>query len=142
MKKLSLFMVVIITFCTGCKKENEPENGLFKTKWTLFSIQNTVTDSITAFPAESERKITLVFTDSLNILLFNGVCNNGSGTYSLTTIPHEITISDIITTEIGCKYGEWEGKVTQILHNAFNYSVYWPNLVIVSNDRAMFFTTN
>ena len=142
MKKIILFIFVIITFCGGCKKEVELENSLFKSTWTLFSIQNTVTDSITAFPDDSERKISIVFTDSLNVLSFKGVCNSGSGTYSLTTIPHEIIISDIITTEIGCKYGEWESKVTQILNNAFNYSVYGNNLLIVSNDRAMFFTKN
>jgi heat shock protein HslJ len=142
MKKLSLFICIIITFCAGCKKENEPENNLLKTKWTLFSIQNPVTDSITAFPIESERKITIVFTDSLNVLLFKGVCNSGAGTYSLTTIPHEIFISEIITTKIGCKYVEWEGKVTQILQNAFNYTVYGNNLVIVSNGGSMFFTKN
>jgi hypothetical protein len=59
----------------GCKKTNEKDADLLKVKWVLSSVQDKKTNAITNYPSDAARKISIVFTDSLNILSFSGICN-------------------------------------------------------------------
>jgi hypothetical protein len=73
MKNILIFSFTLVLIGFGCRDvgfNNEPV-GLLKTKWTLSYIQDTKTDEIINYPSDSVKKITVIFTDSLNIILFN-----------------------------------------------------------------------
>lgn len=141
MKKL-IILVLLISSGYGCKKENLKDTDLLKTKWTLNYIQNTQTNEIMHYPDDASRKISIVFTDSLNILSFSGVCNGGAGKYSYSSSTGEIKITDLRTTLIDCKYAEWEGYTAQNLESAIRYKINGNSLVIYSNGKYNLYFTN
>jgi heat shock protein HslJ len=133
--------MVLVGF--GCEKESLKDSGLLKTKWTLSSIQDTKTNAVTNYPSDASRKISIVFTDSLNVLSFYGICNGGAGTYSYSSSNGSIKITGLNTTSIYCKYVEWEEYTTQNLNNAFSYKINGNNLIICSNSTYnLYFTKN
>lgn len=97
----------------GCEKENLKDADLANNIWELNSIQATQTNAMTEYPGDASEKISIVFSDTSNVIGFNRICNSGAGTYSLTNSSGEIEISDLTTTLIGCKYVEWETYTLQ-----------------------------
>jgi hypothetical protein len=143
MKKIAIFSFILISVCFGCKKAAVNNADLLKVKWVLSDIQDTKTNAITKYPNDAFSKISREFTDSLNYIFFDGICNGGIGTYSYSSITGAIKISSIPTTEIYCKYAGWEEYTTQNLTNAFNYRINGNNLVIYSNGSYnLYFTQN
>ena len=132
MKRIIFLLLIIASIC-GCKKAAMNDASLLKTTWILSYIQDTKTNAITKYPNDAFSKISIEFTDSLNYIFFDGICNGGIGTYLYSSITGEIKISGIPTTEIYCKYAEWEEYTTQNLTNAFSYRINGNNLVIYSN---------
>ena len=102
--KKTIFILVIIISCFGCKKDSLNDADLLKTTWILSYIQDTKTQAITNYPSDAAKTISIEFTDSSNIIFFRGICNVGSGTYTYSSITGEIKVTDLITTLIGCKY--------------------------------------
>jgi heat shock protein HslJ len=143
MKKILIFSSILILVGFGCKKANEKDADLLNSTWILSYIQDTKTDAITNYPKDAPRRISIVFTDSLNILSFSGICNGGSGTYSYTASTGAIKITNLGTTLIACKDVEWEIYTTQNLNAAFSYKINGNNLVIYSNGTYnLYFTQN
>jgi heat shock protein HslJ len=141
MKKIAIFSFILILVGTGCKKTADAD--LLKVKWVLSYIQDTKTNAITNYPSDAARKISIVFTDSLNVISLSGVCNGGWGTYSYSLSTGAIKISGILTTAIACKYVEWEEYTTQNLDSASSYKINGNNLVINSNGAYnLYFTEN
>jgi heat shock protein HslJ len=132
MKKIFVFSFIVILFGIGCEKVAVQDAALLKTTWMLSYIQDTKTNAITNYPSDAPSRISIVFTDSLNIISFSGVCNSGAGTYSYSSSTGAIKIT-VGTTFIYCKDVEWESYTTQSLNNAFSYKIYGNNLIIYSN---------
>ncbi len=137
MKKSAIFLLTVIMFLYGCKKENPKNDSLINTKWTLSYIQHTKTNAMTNYPGDATGKISIVFTDSLNVISLYGVCNGGWGIYSNSSGTGAIKITDLVTTInycINCEYcSEWENYTTQNLDSAYSYKINGNNLVIYSN---------
>ncbi len=141
MKKILIFSFIMVLVGFGCKKATVQDADLLKTTWILSYIQDTKTNGITNYPSNETSKISIVFTDSLNIISFNGICNGGWGTYSYypssTSSSGAIKITDLVTTInycINCEYcSEWESYTTQNLDSAFSYKINGNNLVIYSH---------
>jgi heat shock protein HslJ len=134
-------MIVFMDF--GCKKENLKDADLLKSKWVLFQIQDTKTNAMTHYPNEAAKKISIVFSDSSNSIVFSGVCNGGTGKYSCTSGNGEIKITDLFTTLIGCNYSEWETYTVQNLYYAFSYEINGTTLAIYSKGTYnLYFTKN
>jgi len=134
MKKILIFSFIIILVGFGCKKANEKDADLLKVKWVLSYIQDTKTNTITNYPSDAYSRISIEFTDSLNLFLFNGICNYGTGTYIYSSSTGAIQISVPVITKVACKYDEWEGYASQNLNSASSYKINGNNLVIYSND--------
>ena len=132
MKKIAIFSFIILVGFS-CKKAAVNNADFLKVKWVLSDIQDTKTNAITKYPNDAFSKISIEFTDSLNLILFNGICNYGTGTYTYSSSTGAIQISDIVDTKIACKYDEWEGYTRQNLYTASNYNINGNNLVIYSN---------
>ncbi len=127
----------------GCKKENLKDADLLKTKWILSSIQDTKTNAVTNYPSDASRKISIVFTDSLNVLSFYGICNGGWGIYLYSLGTGAIKVTNLATTQIGCQFVEWEGYTIQNLYTAFRYKTNGSSLEIYSNGTYnLYFTKN
>jgi heat shock protein HslJ len=143
MKKILIIGFIIILIGSGCKKESPAnQSPLLKTKWILSFIQNTKSHSTTYFPVDAPRKIKIVFTDSLNVFSFTGICNGGGGTYSYSSSTGAVSITNLSCTKIACKYDEWEGYTIQNLDSAFSYKINGVNLIINSNGGYnLYFTT-
>ena len=131
MKRIAIFSFILILVGTGCKKAADAD--LLKVKWVLSYIQDTKTNTIKNYPSDAARKISMDFTDSLNVISFSGVCNGGWGTYSYSSSTGAIKITNLATTQIGCQYGEWEGYTIQNLYAAFKYKINGSSLEIYSN---------
>jgi len=143
MMKKTIFILLILICCFGCKKDNLNDTDLLKTKWTLSYIKDTKTQAITNFPSDAAKTISIEFTDESNLLFFRGICNVGSGTYCYSSITDKIKVTDLITTEIYCKYYEWETYTLQNLYNASNYILNGTELVIFSTGAYnLYFTKN
>jgi heat shock protein HslJ len=133
MKKILIFIFIMVLVGFGCKKAAVQDGDLLKTKWTLSCIQDTKTGAITNYPSDEKNKISIVFIDSLNVISISGICNGCTGTYSYSSPNGEINIVILGCTQVACKYDEWEGYTTQNLNTAFNYKINGNNLAIYSN---------
>lgn len=134
---------VITVGCFGCEKENLKDADLTNNIWELISIQETQTKVMTEFPSDAQDIISIFFSDTSNIVGFNGICNGGAGTYILTDSSGGIEISDVYTTLVGCKYGEWETYTIQNLLDAYCYEINGNDLKIYSHgDYNLYFKTN
>lgn len=143
MKKILIFSSILILVGFGCKKTVVKDADLLDSTWILSFIQDTKTKAIMNYPNDAARKISIVFTDSLNVISFSGVCNGGWGTYSYSLSTGAIKISGIVTTLIDCKYAEWEEYTTQNLYTAFRYKINESSLEIYSNGSYnLYFTQN
>jgi heat shock protein HslJ len=95
------------------------------------------------FPSDATKSISIVFNNSSDVLSFSGLCNNGSGTYTYSSITGVIKVTDLATTLIGCKYVEWETYTVQNMYHASSYKINGNNLVIYSNSEYnLYFTKN
>jgi heat shock protein HslJ len=142
MKKILIIGFIIILIGSACKK-GSPANqaSLLKTEWILSFIQNTKSHATTYFPVDASRKITIVFTDSLNVISFTGICNVGGGTYSYSSSTGALTVTNLSSTKIACKDDEWEVYTIQNLDSAFSYKINGVNLIINSNgEYNLYFT--
>ena len=143
MNKILIFCYMVILVGIGCKKENLKDADLLNTKWTLFYIQDTKTHTVTHYPSDARNNISIVFTDSSDIISFSGICNGGAGTYTYSSITGEIKITNLVTTEIYCKYYEWETYTGQNLYDATSYKIDGNDLAIYSNgEYNLYFTKN
>jgi len=141
--KKTIFILLIIISCIGCKKDSLNDIDLLKTKWTLSNIKDTKTQAITNFPGDAAQTISIEFTDESNVIFFRGICNVGSGNYCYSSVTDKIKMTDLITTEIYCKYYEWETYTIQNLYNASNYLINGTELVIFSTGGYnLYFTKN
>lgn len=142
MKKTIIILAIIIS-CFGCKKDSLNDTDLLKTTWILSYIQDTKTQAIANYPSDAVKTISIEFTNSSNIIFFRGVCNVGSGKYTCSSITDEIKVTDLISTEIYCKYYEWETFTVQSLDSASSYKIDGNDLVIYSNgEYNLYFTKN
>jgi len=132
MKKQLIFIFILVLAVIGCKKSTTAGDDLLKIKWTLSYIQDTKTNTITNYPDDAARKISIIFTDSLNVISFYGICNGGGGTYSYSSSTGELKITGLCTTKIYCKYSEWETYTVQNLYTAICYKIVANNLAIYS----------
>jgi len=138
--KILIICLIIIATGEGCHKTNVKDADLINTIWVLNYIQSTKTLVKTDFPNKVAKEISIEFSDSQSTISFSGICNGGSGTYSLTSLPGEIKITDLVTTKIACQYVEWEGYATQSLDNSISYNISGNNLVIyTSGDYNLYF---
>ena len=143
MKKIVIFSFILILVGIGCKKANDKDADLLKTKWILSYIQDTKTNEVTHYPSDATNKISIVFSDSTNVIRFSGVCNGGAGTYTYSSISGEIKVTALTTTQIFCKYVEWETYTAQNLQYASSYKINGNDLVIYSNGAYnLYFTQN
>ncbi len=126
---------MIILALTGCKKEKNQDAELLNIKWILKSIQKTSDNVSIDYPADASKNISIIFTDSLRTILFNGICNNGSGKYSYSPQKGEIKVENLMTTLIGCNYVAWETYTAQNLIDAFRYNIDGNILVIYSKGE-------
>lgn len=143
MYKVLIFCFIITLVGFGCEKENLKDADLTNNNWELESIEATQTNEMTEYPSDAPEIISIFFSDTSNIIGFNGVCNGGAGTYTLTDSSGGIEISNLYTTSVGCNYGEWEIYTTSNLHDAYSYEINGNDLTIYSHgDYNLFFTTN
>ena len=141
--KNAIFILIIIFFCFGCKKDSLNDNDLLNKTWILSYIQDTKTQAITIFPGDAAKTISIEFTGKSNQLFFRGICNVGSGTHCYSTTTDKIKVTDLITTEIYCKYYEWETYTVQNLYYASSFEIDGNDLVIYSNgEYNLYFTEN
>jgi heat shock protein HslJ len=141
--KKTIFILVIIISCFGCKKDSLNDTDLLNTKWILSYIQDTKTQAITNYPSDATKKISIVFNDTSDIISFSGICNGGAGTYTYSSITGEIKVTDLGTTLIYCKYVEWETYTVQSLHYASSYKINGNNLAIYTGGAYnLYFTKN
>ncbi len=134
MKTGLIFYFVVVLIGTGCHKEsfNNDQLSLLKTKWILSYIQDTRTNAVINYPNDATKVISIVFSDSSNVVSFKGVCNSGQGKFSISSINDSIKITLLGTTKIACKYVEWESYTTTNLYNAFKYKINGGNLEVYS----------
>lgn len=130
-----LFSAVFLDLLSGCKKDKEKQDkDLINTKWTLEYLQNSSTKVKNYFPATEQKKISIIFTDSLNTMLFSGICNDGSATYSYSQGTGELSIRDLKLTLILCSNVIWENNTAQYLLNAQLYDIKNDSLAIASKS--------
>jgi heat shock protein HslJ len=137
MRKILIFNFILVLIGFGCEKvilHNE-QASLIKSGWILSYIQDTKSNAIINYPADAARKISIVFTDSLNVIFFHGICNGGKGNYSFSSGDGSIQFTNLFTTQIGCKDVEWEGYTIQNLYNASRFKIDGSNLVIYSKGE-------
>jgi heat shock protein HslJ len=132
MKQIFIFLFISIFCGLSCRKTESVTSDLVGTKWALTTIQNTKTNTVQIYPDDASRKISIVFTDSLNTLAFTGICNSGTGTYSVSTDQGALSVQDLGTTKIYCKYAEWESYTVQNLNSAFGYKINGTTLTVYS----------
>jgi heat shock protein HslJ len=126
-------ILIILLFCgPSCRKTESVSPELVGTKWILATIKDTKTNTVLTFPNDASRKISINFTDSLNTLAFSGICNAGTGTYSVSTEQGTLSVQDLGTTKIYCKYAEWESYTVQNLNSAFGYKINGTTLTVYS----------
>jgi heat shock protein HslJ len=144
MKKILFLGFMMILVGIGCEKASfiEDTSALLKTQWVLSYIQDSKTNAITNYPTDAARKISIVFSDSLNLILFHGICNGGWGNFSYSPNSGDIQITVIGTTKIACKYCEWERYTIENLANAFSYKINGNYLEIFTSTYNLYFTQN
>lgn len=142
MYKVLIFCFIINSVGFGCEKEHLKDAELTNNNWELESIEATQSNEMTDYPSDAPEKISIFFSDTSNIIGFNGICNGGAGTYTLTNSTGGIEISDLYTTLVGCKYDEWEMYTVQNLHDAYSYEINGDDLIIYSHgDYNLYFIT-
>jgi heat shock protein HslJ len=115
------FLFIVILFLTSCERKENVDSGqipLLKTEWILSSIQNTKTNVVTAFPNNVQSE-SIIFTDSLNSLRVNGVCNGCTGTY--TVRDDSVSINGLMCSLIYCS--KWEDHLFNNLDSMFQYRI-------------------
>ena len=144
MRKIVVIAFVLLIIGLGCKKDSSQveQGSLSKTKWTLSYIQDTKTNETINYPNDATRKISITFSDSLNILSFSGVCNHGQGTYSFSSNTGSISVTDIFTTQIACKYYEWEIYTSNNLIASDRYKLDGTTLIIFSKGSYNLYFNN
>jgi heat shock protein HslJ len=138
MKKVlvvSLIVVLAIICCKKEKQESEEQASFLNTDWELSFIQDTKTYAKTFYPADEPKKIIINFTDSSDVVLFLGICNDGDGTYSYSAETGELKIIDLGSTKIACTNVEWEGYTIQNMNQAYQYQIEGDQLIILSNGN-------
>ena len=151
MKTILIFCFIIAVVGFGCEKstfQNAP-SSLMNTTWVLSYIQDTKTNAIINYPSGATKRISIVFTSSLlytnsvDEVLFNGICNGGKGGCTCSTIDGSILVTGIETTLIACKFVEWEGYTVQNLDASYGYKIDGVNLIIYSKGSYnLYFTSN
>lgn len=134
--KYAFILLMALLICSsGCKKDKEKKDqALTNIKWNLEYLQNTDTKARSYFPSTEPKRISITFTDSLNIMLFRGICNDGSGTYTYSSTTGELTIRDLKLTLILCNNVVWENNTAQNLLDARRYQIKDDSLTIFSNS--------
>lgn len=142
MKRRMLFLVILaVLISSGCKKDKGQTGDLLKKTWTLSQIQSTGSGAIIDYPTAAGKDISIVFTDSSNVISFSGICNNGTGTYSYSSKTGAIHVVDLRTTLIACSYVAWENYTVQNLLKSFSYKIEGNSLIIFSKgDYNLYFT--
>jgi len=139
MKKIIICCFISAFIITGCNKESSKPATLLNTHWVLSYIQDTKSNLISNYPADESKKIVIDFTDSANVVSFNGICNSGSGQFSFTS-SGTLRITGIAATKIACKYVEWESYTIQSMQGAYSYNINGNNLIIYTNgDYNLYF---
>ena len=134
MRYILITSLAIILIVLSCKKDDTTiaQLPLENTKWTLSYIQDTKTNTTINYPSDAKNNIFILFSDTINNIYFDGVCNGGIGQYNYSIDDGSINITSISNTRIFCKYSEWEDYVTTNLHDAFLYKINGNNLEIKS----------
>jgi heat shock protein HslJ len=134
-KRLAAIAILLVIGTFSCRKEKESAGSeLTNMKWSLVYISSTSTNQKISFPLPEPDRITIIFSDSLNTLFFKGICNNGSGKYSLSTTNRELKISDLKLTLISCANIIWESYAANGLTGAQSYDLKGDSLTIFSNN--------
>jgi heat shock protein HslJ len=122
--KTNVLLIAFLIF-VGC--EREQSKPLLNTHWKLASIESTTTKAITNYPDNLRNEI-VIFTDSLNTVRVNGVCNGCIGLYSI--INDSILYYSLGCTMIYCS--PWEDYLFHNLDSMFLYRVKESQLIIYS----------
>lgn len=134
MKKILILFLIIILSSLSCKEDTSTDQpALVKTKWILSFIRSNESNATTYYPTDASKEIMIVFTDSVNVMTFSGICNIGGGTYTYSSKTGTLEVKDIVTTKIACKYVEWEGYTIQSLDSSYSYKINGDNLMINSH---------
>jgi len=142
MKKLATFLLLTALFYSHCKKDDKPatDADLTGTHWVLSRVQDINAGTVSYFPGDAIKNITIIFADSMGSLSFEGICNTGSGEYALSD-KYSLQVTNLVTTKIACKYVEWEGYVTYNLSNSVSYRIEGNTLTVFSKgDKTLIFT--
>ena len=137
MKKIFILLVVAVIAGTGCNKDSYPvrQESLTGTSWVLAYIQERATNDVTFYPETEQRKISVTFHGSSNVISFKGICNTGEGAYLFSSRSGEVTVNDLASTKIACDNVEWEAYTIQSLNNAIRYMIEDDTLMIFSNGK-------
>jgi heat shock protein HslJ len=143
MKKTLIIAFMFGLTIAGCKKDKQAASPFLDTEWTLTSIENVSTKLSFNFPADADRKITLVFPES-GVVSFTGICNTGTGNFTIDYFSDTysgLTVTDLVLTKIGCTYVEWENYVSQSLVKAYLFTISGNSMVITTTgDFNLHFT--
>jgi heat shock protein HslJ len=132
---LSAITILLVIITISCRKEKESAGSDLKNiKWSLAYVSSTSTNQKIFFPLPEPDRITIILSDSLNTLLFKGICNTGSGKYSLSAMNKELKISDLKLTLVSCANIIWESYAANGLTGAQSYDLKGDSLTIFSNS--------
>lgn len=136
MNRYILIAVSFIFIISSCKKDRLSDVAITDITWELTHIRSTDKNKKTKFPDDSKNNIQLLFIADSNLLEFSGICNEGSGTFSLNPAAKEIEVQEFWTTEMLCaSYHEWEEYVGRNITKAYKYKKSRKNLEIYTDGK-------
>jgi heat shock protein HslJ len=135
MRNILIAGLILVIF--SCKKENTAieNNKILNVTWYLISIQNTTSLEVINYPDTLQYE-NITFTDSLNTLAISGICNGGSGKYSISG--NKIAVNSIATTERYCEYYHWEEILIHNLDSAYEYNIEY--IKVINNGKKTYLT--
>jgi hypothetical protein len=120
-----------LSFIQPIKDIQDTHADLLKITWELSYIPNNILDSELYNSGKLNRKISIIFQDSLPLMYWKGVCNSGFGRFYISSSNDSIRIKGLNTTLMGCPY-EFEESVYKSLFMAYRLKITGDELVIFS----------
>lgn len=123
-------LLILPVFLNDCKNDdsNGKETEITGKIWKLEYIENTTSHFLLFFPDIPE-KITIEFAAGKQ-LLFEGICNHGTGSYAIEN--EKLTISSLMITKIFCDNSHWETVAVSNLLQASSAELMEGKLIISS----------
>lgn len=143
MKKILIALFMVVSILSGCKKDTKEPSAFLNTEWNLSYIQNISTKLTFNFPADADRRISLVFTDA-GVVVFTGVCNDGTGNFTyvpVDTYRSTLTVTDLSSTKVSCTHVDWEENTLESLGKAYKYEITGNSMTITTTGNFNLFFT-